>query len=150
MCVCVGGSPLRKEICRHFEKKKYLHAMVLKLTAIVFIRITITLLYKQIQLRFRYYIELLWQKFEFSSTFRKNRYFETGNIIWCHNYVTSWLIVMILICIDIIEETLTYILCMVLNNTTYGCQYHDYRQVTTNSPLPSDNMLQKVAQVDEG
>ena len=93
-------SVLRKQKIRHFEK--YLHTMMLKLTEHV--EITISLLYMQKKngeiLIFRTFIvkfsifAYFRQKSQFSSIFR------SGMSLWRHNYVTPWLIVLILVRMD--------------------------------------------------
>ena len=76
---------------------------MLKLTEHVGITI-IFLLYKQ-KTRWNsdiqnFYSEILIFFFNFRLFFAKNRNFRSGMFLWRHNYVTPWLIVLILVCVD--------------------------------------------------
>ena len=83
------------------------------------------------------YLELVQQDYKFLLVFRENRTLQTGSILCRHNYVTFWLIVMILICMDGRDP-----------NLYYGCKENNFMGVDI-AP-PSDSMFQTVAQVDEG
>ena len=89
----------KKTLIRHFEK--YLHTMILKLTEHV--GITTFLLYICISkkpgeiLIFRTFIAKFWIFAYFS---QKIAIFRYGIFLWRHNYVTPWLIVLILVCMN--------------------------------------------------
>ena len=71
---------------------------MLKLTEHV--EITTFLLYKQ-KTRWNYDIQIFYSEIlNFRLLFAKNHNFMSGMFLWRHNYVTPWLIVLILVCMN--------------------------------------------------
>ena len=136
-----GWLPPENILSRHFEK--YLHDMDLKLTEHV--RNTISLLYKQKQVKFRY-LQFFSEKFNFGLHFVENRHFHVGHVfitcLWLHTLTDFH-------DFGINGKRRPYPILWYQTTILWACQFQYHREVVT-TPLGRRVTKKKKKKEDDG